>query len=145
VVYDLHSPNAAGAQSAGETARKAMKVRTCLIGALILMAMPLGAGERLAMSVSPAVSFAPARLVVRAVIAADGENRAVKVVAESGEFYRASEVELDGDRAPRTSMFEFRSLPPGDYQVTATLLGADGQSLAYKRTQVNVVSSGTAR
>jgi hypothetical protein len=122
-----------------------MKVRTCLIGALTLVAMPLGAGERLAMSVSPAVSFAPAHLVVRAVIEADGGNRAMKVVADSGDFYRASEVELDGDRAPRTNMFEFRSLPPGNYDVTATLLGADGHQLAYKHTQVNVVSSGVAR
>ena len=122
-----------------------MKVRTCLIGALTLMAVPLGAGERLIMSVSPAVSFAPAHLIVRAMIEADGENRAMKVVAESNDFYRASEVELDGDRAPRTSMFEFRSLPPGTYQVTATLLGADGHQLAYKHTQVNVVSSGVAR
>ena len=122
-----------------------MKVRTCLFGALTLIAMPLGAGERLAMSVSPAVSFAPAHLVVRAVIEADDENRAMKVVAESGDFYRASEVELDGDRAPRTNMFEFRSLPPGNYQVTATLLSADGHPRAYKHSQVNVVSSGVAR
>jgi hypothetical protein len=107
--------------------------------------MPLGAGERLAMSVSPAVSFAPAHLVVRAKIEADGQNRAMKVAAESGDFYRASEVELDGDKAPRTSMFEFRSLPPGDYQVTATLLGADGHQLAYAHTRVNVVSSGAGR
>ena len=48
-----------------------MKVRTFLIGILTLLAMPLGAGERLAMSVSPAVSFAPAHLVVRAMIEAD--------------------------------------------------------------------------
>ena len=122
-----------------------MKARTCLIGMLTVMAMPLGAGERLIMSVSPAVSFAPAHLMVRAMIEADGENRGMKVVAESNDFYRASEVELDGDKAPRTNLFEFRSLPPGDYQVTATLLGADGHQLAYKHTQVNVVSSGVAR
>ena len=55
----------------------------------------------------------------------------MKVVAESGDFYRASEVELEGDKAPRTNTFEFRSLPPGTYQVTATLFGVDGHQLAY--------------
>ena len=122
-----------------------MKTRMFLVGILVLMAVPLGAGERLEMTVSPAVAFAPAHLTVRAIIEARDQNRAMKVVAESGDFYRASEVELEGDKAPRTNTFEFRSLPSGTYQVTATLLGVDGHQLAYVRTQVNVVSSGASR
>jgi len=105
--------------------------------------MPVVAGEheRMTIRVSPAVSFAPANLVVRATIAADPDNRAVEIVAESAEFYRSSEVELDGDRAPRTSVIEFRSLPPGTYEVKATLRGATGQ-LASVRQQVNVIATG---
>src|SRR5262249_52865945 len=57
-----------------------MNVRTTILGLLLCVtAMPAGAGERerLTIRVSPAVSFAPANLVVRATIAADAENRTV--------------------------------------------------------------------
>jgi hypothetical protein len=106
---------------------------------------PLGAGERLTLRVSPSVSFAPANLVVRAVIEADAANRGVEIVAESLDFYRASEIQLDGERAPRTNTFEFRSLPSGTYLVAARLLGADGQIRALVRSQVDVIESGNGR
>jgi hypothetical protein len=102
----------------------------------------LGAGERITLKVSPAVAFAPANLVVRATIPADADNRAVEIVAESEDFYRSSEIQLEGDRAARTSTFEFRSLPPGAYEVRANLVGADGRSRATIRQQVNVLASG---
>ena len=110
-----------------------------------MTAGPLGAGERLVLRVSPAVSFAPANLVVRATIQADAANRAVEVVAESNEFYRSSEIELDGENAPRTNTFEFRSLPSGTYEVRVTLRGGDGHQLANVRQQVNVIEAGGAK
>ena len=106
--------------------------------------MPAGAGEpdRMTMRVSPAVSFAPANLVVRATIAANDENRSIVIIAESPEFYRSSEIQLDGARAPRSTMFEFRSLPSGVYEVKATLRGSGGEERAAVRQQVNVMASG---
>jgi hypothetical protein len=109
---------------------------------MLTSALPLGAGQRLTLKVSPAVSFAPANLIVRATIVADADNRAVEIVAESADFYRSSQIQLEGDRAARTNMFEFRSLPPGTYEVRANLVGADGQSRAIVRQQVNVFASG---
>ena len=104
--------------------------------------LPVGAGERMTLKVSPSVAFAPANLIVRATIPADTGNRAVEIVAESEEFYRSSMIELEGDKAPRTSMFEFRSLPPGTYEVRAKLFGVDGEARAMIRQQVNVIASG---
>ena len=72
-------------------------------------------------------------------IEANAQNRAVAIVAESTEFYRSSEIQLDGEHAPRTTTFEFRSLPPGTYEVTATLIGSDGSALATVRQQMNVI------
>jgi len=121
-----------------------MKVRTVLFGILLLAGwQSLGAGERLTLKVSPAVSFAPANLVVRTTILADADNRAVEIVAESDDFYRSSQVQLEGERAARTTTFEFRSLPPGTYEVRANLLGADGRSRAMSRQQVNVIANGS--
>lgn len=120
-----------------------MKVQAALFGILMLTCtLPLGAGERITLKVSPAVAFAPANLVVRATILADADNRAVEIVAESDDFYRSSEIQLEGEKAARTSVFEFRSLPPGTYDVRASLLGTNGQKRAMIRQQVNVLQSG---
>jgi hypothetical protein len=125
-----------------------MKVKTLCLGVLIgAAAVPAGAREhdRLALRVSPSVSFAPANLVVRATIAADAQNRAVEISAESPDFYRSSEIQLDGDRAPRTSVFGFRSLPPGSYEVKATLRGSSGEERASVSQQVNVIATGVGQ
>jgi len=125
----------------------AMKLRASLFGILMLMttSLPTGAGERITMKVSPAVAFAPANLVVRAMIEADAQNRAVQIVAESADFYRSSEVQLEGDKAARTSLIEFRNLPSGAYEVRALLFGSDGRQRAFARQQVNVISSGSGQ
>ena len=123
-----------------------MKLRATLLGILMLTTtLPLGAGERITIKVSPAVSFAPANLIVRTMIVADADNRAVEIIAESTDFYRSSEIQLDGDKAPRTTMFEFRSLPQGTYEVRANLIGAGGQQRAWVRQQINVIAGGSGR
>ena len=78
------------------------------------------------LKVSPAVAFAPANLVVRATIPPTPTTGRSKSCAESDDFYRSSEIQLEGERAARTNMFEFRSLPPGMYEVRANLVGANG-------------------
>ena len=121
-----------------------MKLRASLLGILMTTAtLPphAGAGEPLVMRVSPAVAFAPANLVVRAVIEANADNRSVEIVAESVDFYRSSEIQLEGDKGPRTNQFEFRSLPPGTYEVRASLIGVNGEKRAHVRQEVNVISS----
>jgi hypothetical protein len=119
-----------------------MTWRAVVLGmAIMAAAAPMRASDRLALRVSPTVSFAPANLVVRTTIPANEENRSIEVVAESEDFYRSSEMPLEGDRAPRTTSFEFRSLPTGSYQVRAILKGVSGRELASIVTQVNVVGS----
>ena len=117
-------------------------LRPALLGILMLITTaPTGAGERISLNVSPVVAFAPANLVVRARIEADPENRALAIIAESNDFYRSSEIQLEGARAPRTTMFEFRQLPPGTYEVRAKLVGADGQERGYVRRSVNIIDT----
>jgi hypothetical protein len=106
-------------------------------------AAPVGAAERLSIRVSPSVAFAPANLIVQAVVESNSENRAIEIVAESGEFYRSSEIELDGENAPKTTEFQFRSLPVGAYQVSAMLKDVSGRELAYTHVTVTVVGGPT--
>jgi hypothetical protein len=121
-----------------------MKKTTVFLGLLVwgALANPAGAGEgaRLSMRVSPSICYAPATLIVRATIESDAENRVMLFVVESTEFYRSSEIQLEGDRAPRTSVVEFHGLPPGLYEVKTVLLGSRGRELASVRQQVHVVS-----
>jgi hypothetical protein len=121
----------------------AMKVRAALLGVLTMMAtLPLGAGERITMKVSPAVAFAPANLIVRAMVIADADNRALEIIAESPDFYRSSMVQLEGEKSARTTNVEFRNLPPGTYEVRGNLLGSRGEQRATVRQQINVIASG---
>jgi hypothetical protein len=122
-----------------------MKAHMILCGILILTTGPLGADQRLTLKVSPAVAFAPANLIVRTMVEADERNRAIAIVAESPDFYRASEVQLDGDQAPRTTTFELRSLPSGTYRITATLLDAQKKPLTNVHTEMNVLANGGGR
>ena len=122
-----------------------MKVRTVVCGIVVMTwALPLGAGDRITMKVSPAVASAPTNLIIRTMIEANENNRTMEIVAESPKFYRSSEIQLNGERAPRTAMFEFRSVPGGTYEVRATVRDQGGNTLASAWQQVNVIDSAAA-
>jgi hypothetical protein len=82
---------------------------------------------------------------VRTSIEADPDNRAIEIVIDSPDFYRSSTIELEGDRAPRTRIHVFRSVPSGSYVISARLLGQDGESRASVRRPVEVIPSGPDR
>jgi hypothetical protein len=116
-----------------------MKVKALLLALVIAFTVPAYAGDRVSLRVSPAVGFAPANLFVRATIDANPENRSLEIIAESVEFYRSSEVTLDGDRAPRVTLLQFKSVPSGRYEVRAVLRGVSGREIASTATNVNIV------
>ena len=108
---------------------------------LLSSAMALDANEPLSMAVSPAQSFAPTNLMIRLHVEPDRVNRALEVVAESGEYYRSSEIQLEGSEAPRTISFEFRNVPGGDYDVRGTLISSAGKARAAVRQHVIVIDA----
>jgi hypothetical protein len=98
-----------------------------LIGiCLLFSASTLDGSEPLRMRVSPLVAMAPGFLTVRVSVEAAAENRILQVVAESPDFYRSSQIQLDGAQAAPIAVFEFRNLPSGLYQVTGVLVGVNG-------------------
>ena len=121
-----------------------MTLQTWIFGAALATTTVLSAKEPVSIRVSPAVSFAPANVIVRTRLEPDADNRALEIVADSDRFYRSSTIGLDGDRAPKTVILEYRSLPPGEYKVSAAVIGAAGQRRALARTQVNVIESGVS-
>ena len=53
----------------------------------------------------------------------DADNRMLRVTLDSGEFYRSSDVPLEGDHAPQSHTLVWHKLPPGTYDVTVQLVG----------------------
>ena len=115
--------------------------RAAFVGLALMTISVDGASQPVTMQVSPAVSFAPANLVIRAKLEPDVNNRAIEIIAESADFYRSSAIELAGDRAPRTVTFEFRGLPSGEYEVTAAVIGTDHRRRAVVRSRVDVMGA----
>lgn len=97
-------------------------------------------GGKLTIHVSPSVSMAPAYVVVRARVESDADNRVLEVTAESEDFYRSSQLPLYGSKSPRVNEVHFVGLPPGNYEVTATLIGTQGPRALVSRP---IIVSGT--
>lgn len=116
-----------------------MNVRILLSLLLLGVTAPMRAGERVTLQVSPAVAFAPANLYVRATVDRNAENRLLEIIAESPAFYRSSEISLEGERAPRVTLLQFKSIPGGEYEVRAVLRGPSGRELASTETRVNIM------
>ena len=54
------------------------------------------------------------------------ENRLVRVILESVDYYSSSDVPLDGANAAQNHFFYWRQLPPGSYEVTVEVYGVTG-------------------
>lgn len=120
-------------------------VKKAVFLGVLAISVPVAAGERLAMRVSPSVALEPALLTIRTMIEADPDNRRLEIVAESAAFYRSSWVQLDGASAPRLNVFEFKNLPTGTYDVTSVLVGSAGQRAIVSRVFRVEQAAGSAR
>lgn len=110
--------------------------------ALLIATGPTAASEKLILRVTPNVSSAPSTVIVRAYVTPDATNRFLMVEADSGSFYRSSEIQLDGDKAPMLSEFRLASLPSGEYTVSAMLTDNKGSETIVRRTVIVLSQSG---
>jgi hypothetical protein len=103
-----------------------------------------GSPAPMTMKVSPRTAMAPALIRVEIAVEADDDNRMLRVIAESLDFYRASEMQIDGSTGPRVRWIDFRSLPSGTYEISATLSGIRGRR-AMSTQVVQVLASASGR
>ena len=116
-----------------------MRIRILLLAVLSLAVSPAGAGDRVAVRVSPRIAFAPADLTVLAKLEAHPENRVMEIVAESDDFYRSSEIPLEGELAAKATFVRFQGLPSGRYSVSVIVRGSLGQRLGISHATVNIL------
>ena len=84
-------------------------------------------GPKLTVRVSPLVRLTrgDARGVVT--VPRHADNRMLRVVLESEDYYTLSELPLDGEDAAQNHLFHWRDLPPGSYRVTVQIYSATGR------------------
>jgi hypothetical protein len=119
-----------------------MRVALMLFAVLSLTTISANGDEHVRVAVSPLVSFAPSNVRIQVRIVPSDENRALEVVAESGDFYRSSQVQLEGATAPAAMLFEFRDLPGGSYHVYGILTDSAGGQRAVAHQTLKVLPSG---
>jgi hypothetical protein len=118
-----------------------MRVSILGLGGIVLLSvLPVNGGDALGMAVSPAQSFAPSNLRVRLKLEPHAQNRRLAVVVDSADFYRRSEIPLDGEQAPKAITIEVRNVPGGSYQVSSVVLDESGRMRASAKQDVNVIS-----
>lgn len=103
------------------------------------------ADQKLAIRVTPNVSSAPSTVIVRATVARNSDNRWLYVEADSGEFFRSSVIQLDGDRAPIVTEFRLPNLPGGNYTVVAVLRDHRGDETVVRRVALVLSKFGEPR
>ena len=78
---------------------------------------------------------------ISAGIEPNADNRHLAVVADGEEFYRSSEIQLNGAEAPRAIELRFSSLPAGDYQIAAALIDSGEHVRANVRQTARILPS----
>ena len=117
-----------------------MKKTIALFG-LMLAALPAGGSAPLKLSVTPAHAFAPATLRIRATVEPNAANRKLAVIADGVNFYRSSEIPLDGEQAPKMVETRFADLPDGEYDISAVLTDLSGHARAIAHQSVRVMEA----
>lgn len=101
---------------------------------LILGSGSTTASEKLMLRVTPNVSEAPSTVIVKATVTRNADNRWLRIEAESESFYRSSDVQLEGDKAPLVTEIRLNNLPGGEYTVSAVLRNSLGEETVVRRT-----------
>src|SRR5262245_3135825 len=97
---------------------------------------PLAGDQAVAIRVLPVMARQPASIKIIATVEPDQRNRTLAISAESAGYATTSEVQLEGLNAKRIFETEFRDIPQGDYDVTATVIGTDGRKATASRVVV---------
>jgi hypothetical protein len=100
------------------------------------------ANECMSMRVSPRQALAPVNLRVSVRVEPNADNRVLTIVADSPEFYRSSQIPLEGNRAAKTFTIEYPNVPGGQYEVTSVLFNSMGRERATIRETAHVVPVG---
>ena len=90
-------------------------------------AVSSGADAPMTLAVRPTVLFAGRDVRTTVRTPRDPRNRELHIVVEAADYFKSSDVQLDGVDAPATHQFTWKELPSGAYRVEAILTREDGE------------------
>jgi hypothetical protein len=76
---------------------------------------------------------------IEILIETDDDNRALRIIADSGDHLRSSTILLEGARAPRFHSVTYRAMPAGRYEVQVELLDPSDTVRAFERHWIDLV------
>lgn len=98
-----------------------------MAASLLASGIQTEAVPKLSLRVSPAVGTAPGYVTVTATVQPDSGNRRLEMIADSGSFYRSSEIQLEGENAPLITQIALKNLPRGEYAIVVVLRDSNGR------------------
>ena len=96
-------------------------------GFLSTGAVSSGTADPVTLAVRPTVLFAGRDVRTTVRTPRDPRNRELRIVVEAADYFKSSDVQLDGVDAPATHQFTWKELPSGAYRVEAILTRQDGE------------------
>jgi hypothetical protein len=112
-----------------------------VVGAIVLLgSFADDASSGLKIRVTPTVAIAPTDVIIYAFVERRPDNRLLRVRADSGDFLRSSDVQLEGEKSARLTIIRFPQVPAGWYDVEAVLIGSNGRTISVARARINVLS-----
>ena len=121
--------------------RSAVRALVIAVG-LLASGIQTHASPKLSLRVSPTVGTAPGYVTVTATVQPDADNRVLEIAADSGSFYRSSEIALDGERAPLMTQVALQNLPGGQYEISVVLRDRLGRTTRARRVVVILSRAG---
>jgi hypothetical protein len=119
-----------------------MKKVLGICGLIGMTVLPVHGVQTVTLKVTPPKSFAPGNVLIRARIEPSEANRSLAIIADGENFYRSSEIPLEGDQAPKTFELSLQNLPGGEYSVYAVVLDASGHERGRAHQSASVIAPG---
>lgn len=82
--------------------------------------------SKLTVRVTPLVRFTRGEALGVVIVPRHADNRILRVILESEDYYTLSDIPLDGEYAALSHPLSWRDLPPGSYSVTVQVYGPTG-------------------
>ena len=128
------------AQEGSEAIVKRLIAWTTLITALITTAAVSGDAREVVQIRLRGHFFAePATVQITVAIVPDAQHRLLRIAAAGEQYYRESELTLEGEKDKRLHTVEFKNLPAGAYTLVAEVRSRE--ELLAKATQDLIVTS----
>jgi len=100
---------------------------------------PATPADELTLRMTPRIVSAPGYLRSLIRVSPNNANRVLRVEIDSDNYYRSSDIPLEGASAPMSHFVDWKQVPAGNYDLIVSVLGTSGDARAVRRLNFQVV------